>query len=76
MSKIEIIRYKCDICKKEFESEKQIKAESVPCYGDGAYHTNAKVDMCEECSAKIRKVIYDNFAEIRDDYGLSVKKKF
>ena len=76
MSKIEIIRYKCDICKKEFESEKQIKAELVPCYGDGAYHTNARVDMCEECSSKIRKVIYDNFAEIRDYYGLSVKKKF
>lgn len=76
MSKIEIIRYKCDICKKEFESEKSIKAESVPCYGEGTYHTNARVDMCEECSTKIRKVIYDNFAEIRDCYGLSVKKKF
>ena len=55
---------------------KSIKSESVPCYGDGAYHTNARVDMCEECAKKIRKVIYDNFAEIRDCYGLSVKKKF
>ena len=32
--------------------------------------------MCDECSTKIRQVIYDNFAEIRDYYGLSVKKKF
>lgn len=75
MSKIEIVRYKCDICEKEFENEKSIKSESVPCYGEG-YYTNARVDMCEECSTKIRKVIYDNFAEIKDYYGLSVKKKF
>ena len=76
MSKIEIVRYKCDICNKEFESEKSIKSESVPCYGEGAYHTNARVDMCEDCAKKIREVIYDNFAEIRDYYGLSVTKKF
>ena len=76
MAKIEIVRYKCDICKNEFENEKSIKSESVPCYGEGTYHTNVRVDMCEECSTKIRKVIYDNFAEIRDYYGLSVKKKF
>ena len=76
MAKIEIVRYKCDICQKEFENKKSIKSESVPCYGEGTYHTNVRVDMCEECSTKIRKVIYDNFAEIRDYYGLSVKKKF
>ena len=76
MAKIEIVRYKCDVCGKEFESEKQIKAESVPCYGEGSYHTSAKVDMCQECSAKIRQIIYDNFAEIRDCYGLSIEKKF
>ena len=76
MAKIEIIRYQCDVCKKEFESEKQIKAESVPCYGEDSYPTNARVDMCEECAKKIREVIYDNFAEIRDYYELSVTKKF
>ena len=76
MSKIEIVRYKCDICNKEFESEKSIKTESVPCYGKDFYHTNTRLDMCDECSTKIRKVIYDNFAEIRDYYELSVKKKF
>lgn len=76
MAKIEIVRYKCDICNKEFETQKSIKSESVPCYGEDYYHTNARVDMCEECAKKIREVIYDNFAEIRDYYGLSVKKKF
>lgn len=78
MSKIEIIKYKCDICNKEFENEKSIKSESVPCYGgeEGAYRTNACMDLCEECSTKIRRVIFDNFAEIIDYYGLSVKKKF
>ena len=76
MSKIEIVRYKCDICNKEFENSKSIKSESIPCYGEDTYHTNTRLDMCEECSTKIRKVIYDNFAEIRDYYGLSVTKKF
>ena len=76
MSKIEIVRYKCDICNKEFENEKSIKSESVPCYGEDNYLTTTRLDMCEECSKKIREVIYDNFAEIRDCYGLSVTKKF
>lgn len=76
MAKIEIIRYKCDICEKEFENEKSIKSELVPCYGENSCHTNARVDMCEECSAKIRKVIHDNFAEIINCYGLSIEKKF
>ena len=58
------VGYKCDVCKKEFKTEKSIKPESIPCYGEGAYHTNARVVMCEECSTKIR--IYDGI------YGLAV----
>lgn len=76
MAKIEIVRYQCDVCKKEFENKEEVKSESVPCYGEGSYHSQAAVDMCNECAKKIRKVIFDNFAEIRDYYGLSVEKKF
>lgn len=76
MAKIEIVKYKCDVCGKEFEKEKDIRKETVPCYSEGSFHSSTTLDMCGECSAKIRKVIYDNFAEIRDYYGLYVKKKF
>lgn len=76
MAKIEIVKYKCDVCGKEFDKEKDINKEKVPCYADGTYLTSTTLDMCKECSEKIRKVIYDNFAEIHDYYGLSVKKKF
>lgn len=78
MAKIQVIRYKCDVCKKEFENEKDIKNEDIPCYsGEGnCYLSSTKVDLCETCSKKIREVIYNNFAEISDYYGLFIKKKY
>lgn len=74
--KIEIVKYKCDVCGRTFDAEKDIRKESVPCYGEGTYPTSTKIDMCNKCSQKLREIIYDNFAEIRDDYGVSIKKKF
>lgn len=67
MAKIEITIYKCDICGKEVE-DNELCTEHVPCYGEGSYEVTAQVDMCKECSKKIRQVIYDNFAEIIDCY--------
>ena len=74
MAKIKIIRYKCDICGMEYEDEKSVTTEKVPCYGgeSSQYNSTADVDMCKACSDKIRKVIYDNFAEINDYYGLNI----
>lgn len=74
--KIEIIKYKCDVCGKEFDLKGGIKKETVPCYSEGMYHTSAMIDLCDDCASRLRKVIFDNFAEIRDCYGITIKKKF
>lgn len=76
MATIQTVIYKCDICGAEFKEESALRKESVPCYGEGSYMTSTKLDMCEECSKKLRAVIHDNFAEIIDCYGVTVKKKF
>lgn len=34
------------------------------------------IDLCDDCASRLRKVIFDNFAEIRDCYGITIKKKF
>lgn len=81
MAKITTINYTCDVCGATFsehdaEVNKKITTERVPCYMDGGVHTTTDVDMCNKCSSKVRKVIYDHFAEIYDYFGLSVKKKY
>ena len=77
MSKIEKIIYKCDVCEKEFENPKDVAMTSIPCYGGerGEYLTDAAVDLCIKCSKNIRKVIYNNFAEISDWYGVHIRNK-
>lgn len=74
--KIVIVNYRCDVCGRTFYAENDIQKESVPCYGEGTYPTSTKIDMCNKCSQKLREIIYDNFAEIRDNCGVSIKKKF
>ena len=69
MSKIIIEKYKCDICGKEVEKETDLRKETVPCYGEGSFFTQTSVDMCDDCASRLRKIIYQNFAEIRDNYG-------
>lgn len=76
MSKIIIEKYKCDICGKEVEKEADLRKETVPCYGEGSFFTQISVDMCDNCASRLRKIIYQNFAEIRDNYGLTVKQVF
>lgn len=76
MSKIIIEKYKCDICGKEVEKETDLRKETVPCYGEGSFFTQTSVDMCDDCASRLRKIIYQNFAEIRDNYGLTVKQVF
>ena len=77
MAKILITKYKCDICGKEFDDPKEISATSIPCYGVGMTPNDAtQVDLCEKCGRILREIIWDNFAEISDDYGLSIKKKY
>lgn len=74
--KIEIVKYKCDVCGKEFYLETDIKKENIPCYGEGKFRLNAVIDLCDECADKVRKVIFDNFAEINNWGGITIKKKF
>ena len=40
------------------------------------FFTQISVDMCDNCASRLRKIIYQNFAEIRDNYGLTVKQVF
>ena len=78
MSVIKIVRFKCDICEKEFEDKKSVRETSVPCYGgsDGCYHDYQLLDLCYECSEKLRKVIWDHFAQISNTYGyVSIGRK-
>ena len=77
MAKIQITKYKCDICNKEFDSEKDVKATHIPCYGGERceYHDEAQVDLCKDCSTKLREVIYNNFARIQNYYGIHISAK-
>ena len=76
MSMIKLTIYKCDICGMETDDETEVLGENVPCYGEGASHTTARVDMCHNCRCRLMTTIWDNFAEICDWYGLSINKKF
>ena len=77
MAKVEIIKYRCDVCKAEFENEKEVEETHIPCYGGerNEYHSECIVDLCNDCSKKLREVIYKNFAQISDYYGIHITKK-
>lgn len=77
MAKIEIIRYQCDVCGKEVEKEKDLHGTVIPCYSGerNEYLTECPVELCKECSENIRKIIYENFAEIQDYYGVHIRNK-
>lgn len=76
MSKIVITKYKCDVCGEEFSDEKKIQTIKVPCCGETIEIVFTNIDVCKDCLLKMRNVIYDDFAEIVDSYGLHIKKKF
>lgn len=78
MAKVEIVRYQCDVCKAEFEKEKDVESTAIPCYGGerNEYNSMCSLDLCKECAGKIRQVIYDNFAEISVYHGTYIRKKF
>lgn len=77
MAKVEIIKYQCDVCKAEFKNANDVRETNIPCYGGESnnYHSSCRLDLCNDCSERIRKVIYDNFAQISDYYGIHVKNK-
>lgn len=37
--------------------------------------TNTKIDLCRDCQEKLVEAVWNNFAEIMDDYGVAVKAK-
>jgi len=77
MAKVEIIRYECDVCKKEFKNAKDVEETSVPCFGGerNEYGSNVRIDLCKECASNLREVIYQHFAEINNYYGVHIKNK-
>lgn len=77
MAKIVTTLYQCDVCRKAFDKETDVSKHSVPCYGgNDNFQTTTSVDLCYDCASKLRQVIFDQFAEIHDDFGLQIKKKF
>lgn len=71
MAKITIVKWKCDVCGKEVEAEKDIRKTSIPSYAgeNSEYYTDNSVDLCSECSKKLREVICKHFAYLNDYYG-------
>ena len=71
MAKITIVKFKCDVCGKEVEAEKDIRKTSIPSYAgeNSEYYTDNSVDLCPECSKKLREVISEHFAHLNDYYG-------
>lgn len=72
MAKITIVKLKCDVCGAEVENEKDIRKTSIPSYAgeNGEYYTDNNVDLCSECSKKLREVISEHFAHLNDYYGI------
>ena len=77
MAKIQIIRYQCDVCKSEFEKEKDLESTHIPCYtgADNTGHAECKVDLCKKCAKNLREIIYKSFAQIQDYYGIHIINK-
>lgn len=77
MAKIETIRYQCDVCKEEFKNATDVTETRVPCYGGerNEYYSECNLDLCKECSANIRKIIYTHFAQIQNYYGVHIVNK-
>lgn len=77
MAKIVIEKWKCDVCEKECSSEKDMRRTNIPCYAGIEFKLfdEASLDLCPECSTKLREVISKHFAHIIDNYGkITVKK--
>jgi len=47
----------CDKCGKEIKGETSITALKQYEYFDGNYHGRRTIDLCTECSNKLRKII-------------------
>lgn len=75
MAEIVIKKYVCDVCKAEFDNKDMVEKTTVPCRGTGFVCTNTKIDLCRDCREKLVEAVWNNFAEIMDDYGVVVKAK-
>lgn len=77
MAKTTTVKWKCDVCGKEVEAEKDIRETSIPSYAgeNSKYYTDNNVDLCLECSKKLREVISKHFAHIVDNYGTITVRK-
>ena len=77
MAEVEIIRYQCDVCKKEIKNKHNVEHTNIPCFGGerNEYRSEAKIDMCEKCADNLRNIIFKHFAEIQNYYGVHIKDK-
>ena len=65
MSTTHKITYKCDVCGKESNRDRDVEGERIPVFNWLIPRATHEFDLCETCSRKLREVIYDHFAEVR-----------
>lgn len=63
------------MCKAEFDDKSMVEKTTVPCKGTDFMCTDTKIDLCRDCRKKLVQAVWDNFAEIVDDYGVVVRAK-
>lgn len=72
--KIQKIIYMCDVCKEEQKEETDLTPVKLPyydsdCEGRSFHVTYKNFDLCEKCKLNYERLIFNNFAVIRDLLG-------
>lgn len=65
--KQEIIKYYCDICKKQVENKADLKVYTIPVdymYDREILISDGRIEVCEECRKALKNAIRDNFCKI------------
>lgn len=56
--------YCCDVCQKEVVIKDALNNVKLPCINSLSVPDYATFELCDDCEAKVRQVIYGNFAKI------------
>ena len=56
--------YCCDVCQKEVPIKDALNDVKLPCINSLSVPDYATFELCDDCEAKVRRVIYGNFAKI------------
>ncbi len=82
--KQEFTIYCCDICKKEYKTDKypkelkrvDVMGRNFDCEGNSYSIGNISCDMCEECRHKLFEATSQHFALVDDCYGIKAVIKW